>query len=142
MARRKSSSRSTKVTMEDGIAVAVGAVGSVVVNKLINSYIPESMADTVGKIVPLGKIALGIYAATSVKDRRLKMVGLGAAATGAIELGQKFAPDFVAIGSAGDIYQRLGGLGTSLTEIPLSISGGQYGDPAMLGVDNMEMATL
>jgi hypothetical protein len=142
MARRKSSSRSTKVTMEDGIAVAAGAVVSVVANKLINSYIPESMADTVGKVVPLGKAALGIYLATSVKDRRLKMAGLGMAATGAIELGQKFAPDFVAIGSAGDIYQRLGGVGTSLTEIPLSISGGYGNDPAMLGVDNMKMATL
>ncbi|WP_139211964.1 hypothetical protein [Neolewinella agarilytica] len=142
MARRKSSSRSTKVTMEDGLAVAAGALASVVANKLINSYIPEGQADMLGKVIPVLKAAGGAYLATTVKDRRLKMAGLGMAATGAIELGQKFAPEFVAIGSAGDIYQRLGGLGTSLTEIPLSISGSNYDSPAMLGVENLEMATL
>jgi hypothetical protein len=128
--------------MEDGIAVAAGAVASVVANKLINSYIPEGQADMIGKIIPVAKAAGGIYLATMVKDRRAKFFGLGMAATGAIELGQKFAPEFVAIGSAGDIYERLGGLGTSLTEIPLSISGanyGSYGEPAVLG---MEMASL
>lgn len=128
--------------MEDGIAVAAGAVASVVANKLINSYIPAGQADMIGKVIPAVKAAGGIYLATQVKDRRAKMFGLGMAATGAIELGQKFAPEFVAIGSAGDIYQRLGGIGTSLTEIPLSISGGSYGEPAMLGVENMEMAML
>jgi hypothetical protein len=127
--------------MEDGIAVGVGALVGAVANKLINSYIPAGQADMVGKIIPFAKAAGGVYLATMVKDRRVKMLGLGIAATGAIELGQKFAPEFVAIGSAGDIYQRLGGLGTSLTEIPLSING--YGDqPAMLGVDNMAMASL
>jgi len=118
---RKKSSRSTKVTMEDGLAVAAGAVVSVVANKLINSYIPAGQAEMLGKVIPVVKAAGGIFLATKSKDRRLKMAGLGMAATGAIELGQKFA---------------------SLTEIPLSISGG-YGDqPAMLGVENMQMANL
>jgi len=128
--------------MEDGLAVAAGAVVSVVANKLINSYIPAGQAEMLGKVIPVVKAAGGIFLATKSKDRRLKMAGLGMAATGAIELGQKFAPEFVAIGSAGDIYQRLGGLGTSLTEIPLSISGGYGEQPAMLGVENVQMATL
>lgn len=137
---RKSRSRSTKVTMEDALAVGAGAVLSVVANKVINQTIPENLAPTVGKFVPIAKAAGGAYLASSAKDRRLKMFGLGVAATGALELGQKFAPEFVQIGSAGDMYQRLGSAAPSLTEIPLSISG-SYAEPAMLGVDN-EMATL
>lgn len=122
MARRKKRGGIT-ITTEDVLFAAAGGVLGLAVNPLVNKALAnqsESVRGTAGKFLPALKVAGGGYVGiNSNMDRKVRMMGLGLAAEGGIELGLKFLPsNLVSIsGVNGDVFSMLG---NTTVEIPIT----------------------
>ncbi|MEO0733388.1 MAG: hypothetical protein AAFZ52_11175 [Bacteroidota bacterium] len=108
MARKKS----VNLTIEDAGYVVGGALAGMALNLVANKALASQSANVkqmAAKGIPAAKVLGGGYLATQKKmDRRLRMAGLGLAATGGIELGRAVAPQYFGIGSADDIFSMIG----------------------------------
>lgn len=111
MARR--TTKSVSLSQEDILFAVGGALGGMAVNGLLNKALasqPESTRNTISKALPAAKlVGGGILAMNKKGDRRMRFVGIGMAATGGIELGSQFAPEYFGIGSSGDVFSLLSG---------------------------------
>ncbi|MEM6397778.1 MAG: hypothetical protein AAF741_15625 [Bacteroidota bacterium] len=108
MARTKS----LTITQEDILYACGGALGGIALNGVLSKVLesqPESTRSAIGKALPAAKLIGGGYLATQKKqDRKMRMLGLGVAATGTLELGIKFAPQYFSISGTGDVFDMLG----------------------------------
>lgn len=108
MARKKG----VNLSQEDILFAVGGALGGIVINGALNKALasqPESTRDMVGKALPAIKLLGGGYVAMNKKmDRKLRFAAIGMAATGGIELGTKFAPDYFSIGNSADVFEMIG----------------------------------
>lgn len=142
MAKRRTSRRtSVTVTTEDVAYLAAGAVGGLILNKGINMALanqPEgAMKDTIRKAVPLLKLAAGGYAATMKGQKRMvRYMALGAAATGAIELGIQLVPEYASIAGTGNLYIDQIGSADPMLRLTAD-SSADYGNGGSLAVSGM-----
>lgn len=134
--------RSVTITQEDVMYVALGAAGGMALNGVLNKAL-EKMPnkEMIGKAVPAAKLLGGGFLATQKKQsRNIRMIGLGLAGTGAVELGQKFAPEYFSIGSA-DIFDYLGS--SDLTRVPVIPAAPlEEDDEVLTGVGMTEYAEM
>lgn len=118
MARR---SKSVSLGQEDIIFAVGGALGGLALNGVLNQVLanqPENTRNTLAKAIPAVKlIGGGFLAMNSKMDRKLRFAGIGMAATGGIELGSQFAPDYFGIGSSGDVFSLVAG--TDVLALPI-----------------------
>ncbi|MEM9527563.1 MAG: hypothetical protein AAGA31_13195 [Bacteroidota bacterium] len=105
-------SKSMNLTIEDAGYVVGGALAGMALNLVANKALAsqsENIRQMAGRGIPAAKVIGGGYLATKKKmDRRLRMAGLGLAATGGIELGRSLAPQYFGIGSADDVFSMIG----------------------------------
>ncbi|MEM9930391.1 MAG: hypothetical protein AAF840_11270, partial [Bacteroidota bacterium] len=94
MAKRKS--RNVTLGVEDILFGVGGAVAGLAINPILSKALasqPESTRSMIGKFLAPAKVAGGGYVAMNKKmDRKVRMLGLGVAAAGGIELGVQYAP--------------------------------------------------
>lgn len=133
MARSKKGGGIT-VTTEDVMYAVAGALGGLAINGIANKALEsqsEGVRNTFGKALPILKVAGGAYVAQNkTMSRALRFAGLGVAGVGGIELGVKFAPNYLSInGTGSDVFALIGD--TRVVNIPITPSASAGQDDAM-----------
>lgn len=122
-------SRGFNITTEDIVFAGIGGVIGLAVNPLVNRAVAgqsEEVRNAVGTALPVAKVAGGGYVAMSKqRSRKMRMMGIGLAAEGGVELGLRFIPEkYVSIAGVqnGDVFSTING--TTAIEIPVNPSAG------------------
>lgn len=141
--RRRISGSAAKFSTNDIAMGILGGVGSLAANRLINQVVakqPEKTREILGKAIPAAKVAIGGYLATHKKMKRnVRFVGLGMAASGAIELAVQVAPNYVGINGTGDLYQQIGSADPLLRlTVDPAVAGEYSSRPQMYGTEMAE----
>lgn len=147
MARKKSTSKSVNITMEDVGYAIIGGVAGLGINGVANKALasaPEALRNNAGKIIPGIKVLGGGYVAMDKNmDRRARFFALGVAGTGAVELGIQYIPAqytgiSAEVSGAGDIFDMLGTVDTVTLDVdpatPITADRGEYFDEELVGV--------
>jgi hypothetical protein len=145
--RRRISGTAAKFSTNDLAMGILGGVGSLAANRLINQVVakqPEKTREILGKAIPAAKVAIGGYLATHKKMKRnVRFIGVGMAASGAIELAVQVAPNYVGINGTGDLYQQIGSADPLLRlTVDPTVSGNYSSRPAMRGEEMMAEESL
>jgi hypothetical protein len=145
--RRRISGTAAKFSTNDLAMGILGGIGSLAANRLINQVVakqPEKTREILSKAIPAAKVALGGYLATQRKMKRnLRFVGVGVAASGAIELAAAVAPQFIGIQGTGDLYQQIGSADPLLRlTVDPAVAGEYSSRPAMYGEEMMAEESL
>lgn len=139
--------------MEEVAFGLLGGLAGLAANPILNKALAgqsEQVRNTVGTVLPLGKVVGGGYLAQDNKQAlKWRLFGLGLAAEGGMELGIKYAPQYMSISGVGngDVFDLIGN--TSTVSIPIrpagQLSAGDEGGFEMeqvLGVGNDALAVL
>lgn len=106
------SRRSKSFETEDLLYAGLGALAGLALNPIINKAVanqPEGTRNMIGTALPVVKGGVGAYLATQQKqNKKLRFIGLGMVATGALELGVRAKPDLFSISGTGDVYRAIG----------------------------------